>query len=220
MVVDQNYFLRTWPFFVNKHVTFAKLSQTPRSSCAGPMLCNNASYEDSFTTCQSTPENHGSLLDCLFNMQLASRNTFSGQIVADSVCFWQGLLTHPLQHGLRLSPAPSQNFQTLASSGGRSEGNANIRGLGVWLLQSNPFGNLAAACGASFLTLEKASLGSDSGRCQDVLQDHAVWLSRSLTFGSSAATYEATTQATEPEPNRNSPVPFSCQTRAAVGGSP
>ena len=87
MVVDQNYFLRTWPFFVNKHVTFAKLSQTPRSSCTGPMLCNNASYEDSFTTCQSTPENHGSLLDCLFNMQLASRNTFSGQIVADSVCF-------------------------------------------------------------------------------------------------------------------------------------
>ena len=110
MAVDQNYFIRKRPFFVNKHVTFAKLSQTPRSSFAGPMLGNNASYEDSFTTCQSTPENHGSLLDCPLNMQLASRNPFSGQIVADSVCFWQGLLTHPLQHGLRLSPAPSQNF--------------------------------------------------------------------------------------------------------------
>ena len=91
MVVDQTYFIRTRPFFVNKHVTFAKNSQTPRSSFAEPMLGNNASYEDSFTTCQSTPENHGSLLDCLLNMQLASRNPFSGQIVADSVCFWQGL---------------------------------------------------------------------------------------------------------------------------------
>lgn len=109
--------------------------------------------------------------------------------------------------------------QTLASSGGRIEGHVNIRGLGVWLLQSFPFGNLAAACGSSFLTLEKASLGSDSGRCH-VLQDHAVWLSRSLTFGSSAATYEATTQATEPEPNRNSPVPFSCQTPGGSGWQP
>ena len=175
MAVDQNYFIRKRPFFVNKHVTFAKLSQTPRSSFAGPMLGNNASYEDSFTTCQSTPENHGSLLDCLLNMQLASRNPFSGQIVADSVCFWQGLLTHPLQHGLRLSPAPSQNFcgpfaeislftDPGHQRGGRIEGKANTRGLGVWLLQSLPFGNLAAACGASFLTLQKASLGSDSGR--------------------------------------------------------
>ena len=37
MVVDQNYFIRKRPFFVNKHVTFAKLSQTPvhlsRSPC-------------------------------------------------------------------------------------------------------------------------------------------------------------------------------------------
>ena len=230
MVVDQNYFIRKRPFFVNKHVTFAKLSQTPRSSFAEPMLGNNASYEDSFTTCQSTPENHGSLLDCLLNMQLASRNPFSGQIVADSVCFWQGLLTHPLQHGLRLSPAPSQNFRgpfaeisLFTDPGhqrGRIEGKANTRGLGVWLLQSLPFGNLAAACGASFLTLQKASLGSDSGRCKDVLQDHGVWLSRSLTFGSSAATYEATTQATEPEPNRNSPVPFSCQTPGGSGWQP
>ena len=110
--------------------------------------------------------------------------------------------------------------QTLAISGGRIEGKANTRGLGVCLLQSLPFGNLAAACGASFLTLQKTSLGSDSGRCKDVLQDHGVWLSRSLTFGSSAATYEATTQATEPEPNRNSPVPFSCQTPGGSGWQP
>ena len=75
-----------------------------------------------------------------------------------------------------------------------------------------------------FSRLQKASLGSDSGRCKDVLQDHGAWLSRSLTFGSSAASYEGqgdcpistTTQGTEPEPNRNSLVPFSCR---SPGGS-
>ena len=110
--------------------------------------------------------------------------------------------------------------QTPAISRGRIEGKANTRGLGVWLSQSLTFGNLATAFGACFLRLQKASLGSDSGRCKDVLQDHGVWLSRSLTFGSSAATYEATTQATEPEPNRNSPVPFSCQTPGGSGWQP
>ena len=82
MVVDQNSFIPERPFFANKSFTFAKLSRTPCLSFAGPMLANNTSYKDSFTTCQITPENQGSLLDSL-NMQLASRNPFSGQIVAD-----------------------------------------------------------------------------------------------------------------------------------------
>ena len=80
MVVDQNSFIPERPFFANKSFTFAKLSRTPRLSFAGPMLANNTSYENSFTTCQITPENHGSLLGSLLNMQLASRNPFSGQI--------------------------------------------------------------------------------------------------------------------------------------------
>ena len=97
------------PFFANKNVTFAKLSRTPRLSFAGPMLGNNASYEDSFTTCQITPENHGSLLDSLFNMQLASRNPFSGQIVADWVFFAR--FTDPPPSTCTLTfAAPSQNF--------------------------------------------------------------------------------------------------------------
>ena len=79
MVVDQNSFIRERPFFANKNFTFAKLSRSPCLSFAGPMLANNTSYEDSFTTCQITPENHGSLLGSLLNMQLASRNPFSGQ---------------------------------------------------------------------------------------------------------------------------------------------
>ena len=79
MVVDQNSFIPERPFFANKKFTFAKLSRTPCLSFAGPMLANNTSYEDSFTTCQITPENHGSLLGSLLNMQLASRSPFSGQ---------------------------------------------------------------------------------------------------------------------------------------------
>ena len=61
MVVDQNSFIPERPFFANRNVTFAKLSRTPCLSFAGPMLANNTSYEDSFITCQITPENHGSL---------------------------------------------------------------------------------------------------------------------------------------------------------------
>ena len=80
MVVDQNSFIPERPFFANKNFNFtvAKLSRTPCLSFAGPMLANNTSYEDPFTTCQITPENHGSLLGSLLNMQLASRNPFSG----------------------------------------------------------------------------------------------------------------------------------------------
>ena len=80
MVVNQNSFIPGRPFFANKNFTFAKFSQTPCLSFAGPMLANNP-YEDSFTTCQITPENHGSLLGSLLNMQLASRNPFSGQLL-------------------------------------------------------------------------------------------------------------------------------------------
>ena len=67
-MVDQNSFNRKRPVFANKNVTFAKLSPTPRLFFAGPMLGNDASYEayeDSFTTCQIMPENHG-VLDSLF----------------------------------------------------------------------------------------------------------------------------------------------------------
>ena len=50
MMVDQNSFVRERPFFANK-----KLSRTPGLSCAEPMLSNNSSYEDSFISCQITP---------------------------------------------------------------------------------------------------------------------------------------------------------------------
>ena len=89
MVVDQNSFIPGRPFFANKKFTCAKLSRTPCLSFAGPMLANNTSYEDSLTTCQITPENHGSLLGSLLNM-IPSQDRF----------FLQSLLAHPLQHAL------------------------------------------------------------------------------------------------------------------------
>ena len=193
-MVDQNSFIRKRPLFANKNATFPKLSRTPRLSFAGPMLGNNTSYEDSVTTCKITPENHGSLLNSLF---LHAASITESLLRTD--CCWLVFFCKvcwPLQHAPWLSPAPSQNFrgtfakiplsQTPAISRARIEGKANARGLGVWLSQSLTFGNLAAAFGACFLRLQKSSLGSDSGRCKDVLQDHGVQLSRSLTFGSSA----------------------------------
>ena len=99
MVVDQNSFIPGRPFFANKNFTCAKLSRTPCLSFAGPMLANNTSYEDSLTTCQITPENHGSLLGSLLNM-IPSQDRF----------FLQSLLAHPLQHALWLSPALSHKL--------------------------------------------------------------------------------------------------------------
>ena len=118
--------------------------------------------------------------------------------------------------------------QTPAISRGRIEGKAKTRGFGDWLLQSLTFGNLAAAFGACFSRLLKASLGSDSGRCKDALQDHGVWLSRSLTFGSSAATYEGQGDCPKASPHRELNqnqteivwCPSPAGPHAAVGGSP
>ena len=189
MVVDQNSFIPERPFFANKNFTFAKLSRTPCLSFAGPMLANNTSYEDSFTTCQITPENHGSLLGSLLNMQLASRNPFSGQTFFCKVYWPTPFNMHfdfrPL---FRITFADlSRKYpysQTPAISRGCTEGKAKTRGLGVWLSQSLTFGSLAAAFGACFLRLQKATLGRTSGRCKDVLGHHGIWLWRSVTFGS------------------------------------
>ena len=41
MVVDQNSFIREWPLFANKNLTFAKLSRTPCLSFVEAMLGNH-----------------------------------------------------------------------------------------------------------------------------------------------------------------------------------
>ena len=147
MVVDQNSFIPERPFFANKKITFANLSRTPCLSFAGPMLANNTSYEDSFTTCQITPENHGSLLGSLLNMQLASRNPFSGQIFFCKV-YWPT----PFNMHFDFRPLFRRTFAKISlftdpghHRRGCTEGKAKTRGLGVWLSQSITFGNLATA---------------------------------------------------------------------------
>ena len=114
------------------------------------MLANKTSYEDSFTTCQITPENHGSLLGRLLNMELESRNRFSGQIFFCKV-YWPT----PFNMHFDFRPLFRITFaelsgkypcsQTPAVSRGCTEGKAKTRGLGVWLSQSLTFGNLATA---------------------------------------------------------------------------
>ena len=110
-MVDQNSCFRKRQFFANKNATFAKLSRTPCLSFVGPMLGNNTSYEDSFTTCQIMPENHGSLLHSLFQHATRIMEPLLRTDCCWLVFFLQGLLTHPLQHALWLSPAPSQKFR-------------------------------------------------------------------------------------------------------------
>ena len=203
-----------------------------------PMLGNNASYEDSFTTCQITPNNHRSLFDSLFQHAASITESLLRIDCCWVVCFLQGLLTHPLQHALWLPPAPSQNFRgtfakiSLFTDPGHQQvahwRKSEHQGPWAWLSQSLTFGDLAAPFGACFLRLQKSSLGSDSGRCKDVLQDHGVWLSRGLTFGSSAATCEGQSDCPKASPHRelkqNQTEILRCPSpagpQAAVGGSP
>ena len=141
MMVDQNSFIREWPFFANKTYSFANLARTPCLSPAEPMLSNSSSYENSFTTCQITQNYHGYLLHSLVKTcsWLASRNP-----LLRAGCCWlgnflQGLLGHSLQNALWLSPTFSQNFRENTpikpqpSARGASEEKANTRGLGVCL---------------------------------------------------------------------------------------
>ena len=91
-----------------------------------------------------------SLLGSLLNMQLASRNPFSGQIFFCKV-YWptpfnmhfdfRPLFRITFAELLRKYPYS----QTPAISRGCTEGKAKTRGLGVWLSQSLTFGNLATA---------------------------------------------------------------------------
>jgi len=96
--------------------------------------------------------------------------------------------------------------QTPAISRGRIRGTANTRGLGVWLSQHlllEAWPMHLELVSRNFRKHQKATLGSTSGRCKDALQDHGIWLWRSLTFGSLAATYEGKGKCG---------VPFSCRT--------
>jgi len=61
-----------------------------------------------------------------------------------------------------------------SSARGASKEKQTPGALALWPSQSLTFGSLAAAFGACFLRLQKATLGSTSGRSKDALQDHDI----------------------------------------------
>jgi hypothetical protein len=83
MVVDQYIFIRELLFFVNKHIIFVFFSEISFLFFAGPILINNIFYKNSFIFCQIISKNNELFLDNFLNMQLTSRNPFSGQIIAN-----------------------------------------------------------------------------------------------------------------------------------------
>ena len=117
----------------------------------GTHVENNSSYEDSFITCQITPNYHEQLLHSFVNMQLASRNP-----LLRTGCCWLGIffckaywatsfkLHFDFRALLRWTFAELSRkcpYPQTAISRGRIRGKANIRGLGVqaslleaWLL--------------------------------------------------------------------------------------
>ena len=87
-----------------------KFSRIPCLFFAGPMLANNTSYKDWFTTCQITPENYRSLLN---NGSLLKSFKYAASITESLLRtdFLQSLLAHPLQPALWISPALSHNLR-------------------------------------------------------------------------------------------------------------
>ena len=176
---DQNSFIRERPFFANRNVTFAKLSPTPCLSFAGPMLANNTSYEDSFTTFQITPENHGSL-------QHAASITES--LLRADCCwlgsFWQGLLLETWKLGYCIWSLFLETSKSIIRQWQRQ---VQESASGPWRL------SVAKPLEARLLPMKGV----------------IMWLSTSTT-----------PQGTEPEPSRNSLVPFSCRTPGGSGWQP
>ena len=189
------------------------------------MLSNNSSYEDWFSTCQITPNYHGELLYSLVNMQLASRNPLLRTGRYWLSFFWQGLLNcAPFKMHFDFHPVLRRTFAKILLSADPSHQQGahqrNSKHQGPWCLALANASFWEAwpmhleLVSRNFRKHQKATLGSTSGRCKDALQDHGIWLWRSLTFGSLAATYEGKGKCG---------VPFSCRTpgpRVAGGGSP
>ena len=166
-------------------------------------------------------------LIAFLNMQLASRNPFSGQIVADQFfckVYWPTPFNmhfdfHPLLHGTFAK-------RSLFTDPGHQQGGK----LGPWCLAlaKHHFWKLGCCIWSLFLETSKIIIrqwqrqvqGCASGPwCLAVAKPHlcklgcylwrAKWLSKSTT-----------TQGSEPEPNRNSPLPFSCRTPGGSGWQP
>ena len=236
---DQNSFIRERPFFANKHFTSRNFRELHVYLSRGPCWPTTPLIK-----IRSPPAKLRQRITDHFLIAFKHAASITESLLRADCC-WLGFFGRvywptPFNMHFDFRPLFRITFAELSRkypylslftdpgySRGCIEGKVNTRGLGVWLSQSLTFGNLATAFGACFLRLQKASLGSDSGRCKDVLQDHGVWLSRSLAFGSSAATYEGCDCPQAPphrELNQNQTEILYCPSpagpRAAVGGSP
>ena len=139
-------------------------------------------------------------------MQLASRNP-----ILRTGCCWWGIFFCKAYWATRskthfdFRPLLRKAFAELSRKYPYPQGahQRKRKHQGCWrlALERPHFWKLGCCMWSLFLELQKATLGSTSGRCKGVLQDHAIWLWRSLTFGSLASTYEG-----------KCAVPFWCRT--------
>ena len=200
---------------------------------AHAMLANNISYEDSFTTCQITPENHGSLLENLLNMRLASRNPFSGQIVADWVFFGKVYWPTPFNRHFDFRPLFRITFAkiSLFTDPGHQQGvhwrKSEHQGPWCLALAKPHFWKLGYCIWSLFLETSKSVIrqwqrqaqGCASGPWRLAVAKPRLWKLGCYLWRVWLST-STTTQGTEPEPNRNSLVPFSCRTPGGSGWQP
>ena len=197
----------------------------------------DTSYEESFTTCQITPDNHGSLLDSLLNMQSKHRGIPSqGRLLLTSF-FLQGILAHPLQHALWLSPALSHNFRgtfakiSLFTDPGHQQGvhwrKSEHQGPWCLALAKPHFWKLGYCIWSLFLETSKSIIrqwqrqvqGCASGPWRLAVAKPCLWKVGCYLWRVWLST-STTTQGTEPEPKRNSLVPFPCRTPGGSGWQP
>ena len=145
-------------FFANKKVTCAKLSRTPCLSFAEPMLGNNASYEDSFITCQITPNDHGSLPDSLACLQF-------GIPSQDNLLLTSSFFSRFTGPPKKITLTSASSFVELLRN---FRENIPFRKPEPSALSWNlVFGNSAVAFGIYLLGIQKPTFGSTSGKCKD-----------------------------------------------------
>ena len=150
---------------------------------------------------------------------------------------WQGLLSHPLQYALWLSPALSYNFRgtfatiSLFTDPGHQHGvhwrKSEHQGPWCLALAKLHFRKLGYCVWSLFLETSKGITrqwqrqvqGCASGPWRLAVAKPRLWKLGCYLWRVWLST-STTTQGTEPETNRNSLVPFSCRTPGGSGWQP
>ena len=151
--------------------------------------------------------------------------------------FWQGLLAHPLQHALWLSPALSHNFRgtfakiSLFTDPGHQQGvhwrKSEHQHPWFLALAKPHFWKLGYCIWSLFLGTSTSIIrqwqrqvqGCASGPWRLAVAKPRLWKLGCYLWRVWLST-STTTQGPEPETNRNSLVPFSCRTPGGSGWQP